>query len=282
MDLSTALRDFLVSRRARLRPDDVGLPVHGTRRVAGLRREEIAALAAMSVEHYTRLERGKASRVSDAVLTAVADALRLSPGERRYLHSLARPATADDGAGPSGVRPSVRSVLDSMLLAPAYLVGRGGTVLAWNRLATAVFVDFAQIHPEGRTIGRLVFTDPRTRLLYLDWERKARETVAYLRTEVGRRPHDPVLAEEISQLCSRSQDFRRLWRQQVVLETTHSTFLIAHPPSEALELSCEALQLAGDPDELIVAYTAAPGSASEAALHRLALGPGITPAAPGR
>ncbi|WP_046505129.1 helix-turn-helix domain-containing protein [Streptomyces odonnellii] len=274
MNTSDALRDFLISRRARLRPCDVGLPDHGTRRVRGLRREEIAALAAVSVEHYKRLERGQASRVSDAVLDAVADALRLSAGERRYLRSLARPATVPEGGRSDGVRPSVQHLLDAMPATPAYLVGRGGVVLAWNRLASVVFADFAGIPVARRTVGRLVFTDPHARWLYVDWEAKAREAVAYLRTETGKRPQDPHLAREIADLTRDSAEFRRLWAEQHVLETTHSTVVLrGHPPHERLEFSWEALQMTGDPDEVVLVYTAPPGSPSAIALRDMTAAP---------
>ncbi|RDG34565.1 MmyB family transcriptional regulator [Streptomyces corynorhini] len=275
MDTSEALRDFLISRRARLRPRDVGLPEHGVRRVRGLRREEIATLAAISVEHYIRLERGQASRVSDAVLDAVADALRLSTGERQYLRSLARPTGRTGSAGGTGVRPSVRHLLGSMTDTPAYLVGRGGAILAWNRLAVTIFADFAAIPAEHRTVGRLVFTDSHARRLYVDWEAKAREAVSYLRTETGKRPHDPELAREIGHLTESSADFRRLWSQQHVLETTHATVLLHCPPHGRLEFFWEALQLTGEPDEVVLVYTAAPGSPSAAALRAMSRAPEV-------
>ncbi|MFF6993315.1 transcriptional regulator [Streptomyces sp. NPDC010273] len=267
MDTFDALRDFLISRRARLRPQDVGLPDHGVRRVRGLRREEVAMLAAVSVEHYIRLERGQAFRVSDAVLDAVAEALRLSTGERRYLRSLARPSTGSDHEGSRSVRPSVQHILDSMAGTPAYLVGRRGSILAWNRLAAAVFADFGGIPSEQRTVGRLVFTDPRARWLYVDWEAKAREAVSYLRTETGKRPRDPELIREIDELACHSEDFRRLWSEQHVLETTHSTVVLrCNPPHQQLEFSWEGLQLTSDPDEIVLVYTTTPGSPSCAAL----------------
>ncbi len=269
MDPSGALRDFLLSRRARLRPADVGLPDHGPRKVAGLRREEVAELAAVSLEHYIRLERGHASQVSDTVLDAVADALRLSPGERRYLRSLARPPARPQTTGRADVRPSVQHVLDSMVDTPAYLVGPGGTVLAWNRLAAAVFTDFARIPAEHRTVGRLVFTHPHARHLYADWETKAREAVSYLRTETGKRPQDPSLAREIRHLTAHSEDFHRLWSEQLVLETTHATVRLLCPPLGRLDLSWETLQLTDNPDEILLVYTATPGSPSAEALHTL-------------
>ncbi|KJS59496.1 helix-turn-helix transcriptional regulator [Streptomyces rubellomurinus] len=280
MDLPEALRDFLVSRRARLRPEDVGLPVHGVRRVRGLRREEVAGLAAMSVEHYTRLERGQASRVSDTVLDAVADALRLSPGERRYLRSLARPAAVADPPlpPPEQVEIGLQPVLDSMALTPAYLVGPRGAILAWNRLAAAVFVDFSRVRPDERTVGRLVFADPGARRLYVDWEAKAREAVGLLRTEVAKRPRDAVLAREISELREHSPEFRRLWGEQVVLEKGHTTTLLDCPGIGRLRLSGAALQVADRPDLVIAVYTAVPGSADERTLLRLARA--VAPVAP--
>ncbi|MGA5820272.1 helix-turn-helix transcriptional regulator [Kitasatospora sp. NPDC094028] len=279
MDLPSALRDFLVSRRARLRPDEVGLPVHGVRRVRGLRREEVAGLAAMSVEHYTRLERGQASRVSDTVLDAVADALRLSPGERRYLRSLARPEAAEQPRLPSEGLAGLQPVLDSMARTPAYLVGPGGAILAWNRLAAAVFVDFSRLRPEERTVGRLVFGDPRARQLYVDWEAKAREAVGFLRSEVAKWPRDAALAREIRELREHSPEFRRLWGEQVVLENGHTTTLLACPGIGLLRLAGAALQVADRPDLVIAVYTAESGSEDERALHRLARAVAAEPAA---
>ncbi|MBZ4319593.1 helix-turn-helix domain-containing protein [Streptomyces huiliensis] len=284
MDAKIALRDFLVSRRTRLNPGDVGLPAHGPRRVPGLRREEVAALAAVSVDHYIRLERGNASLVSDAVLYAVADALRLSPGERRYLRDLARPDRHDPlpggvppAAGPQPaaagprVRASVRRLLDTLDGSPAYLVGRDGAILAWNRLATRVFVDFAGIPAERRTIGWIVFTDPRARTLYLDWEAKAHETVAYLRSVTGRWPHDRELARHVAELRTASADFDRIWSELPVLDITHATCrLSCAAAGTTLELSWETFQLTDNPEEIMVAYTAAEGSPSAAALRALA------------
>ncbi len=281
MDSKIALRDFLVSRRTRLSPADVGLPVHGPRRVSGLRREEVAALAAVSVDHYIRLERGNASLVSDAVIDAVADALRLTVGERRYLLSLARPAGAQrdaqrdtarsTGGGEGGVRQSVQWFLDSLRDTPAYLIGRNGAFLAWNALAAKVFTDFSVIPPHRRFIGWLIFGEPGARLLYVDWEHKARETVAYLRMEWGKRPHDAELGRQIHELSEASDDFRRLWSAQFVLDTTHATCGLDSPAAgRTLELSWETFQMTDDPDEFVVVYTAEKDSPSAVALRRLA------------
>jgi transcriptional regulator with XRE-family HTH domain len=244
----------------------VGLSDDGPRRVAGLRREEVAALAAVSVDHYIRLERGQASRVSDTVLDAVAEALRLTPGERRYMRNLARPVASSNGTR-AGVRPGMRVLLDAWD-APAYLIGRNGAILAWNRWACRVFLDFAEVPPERRSIGGLVFADPRTRVLYADWERKAHETVAYLRTEVGRRPRDPLLAAHIRELTALSPDFVRMWSAQSMFDLAHGTCRIRHPVAGEVELTYESLYPTDDPDQVVIAYAAA-DSASATALRRL-------------
>ncbi|WP_424638538.1 helix-turn-helix transcriptional regulator [Embleya sp. AB8] len=266
MDPSSALREFLVSRRARLRPGDVGLSADGPRRVVGLRREEVAALAAVSVDHYIRLERGQASRVSDAVLDAVADALRLTPGERRYLRNLARPPARPDDPE-AAVRPGLRTLLDAWG-APAYLVGRNGVIQAWNRSACRVFLDFDEVPPERRSIGGLIFADPRTKELYVDWESKAHETIAYLRTEIGKRPSDPVLTGHIRELIAVSPDFARLWSAQKMFDLAHGTVRIRNPVVGTLALTYESLFPTDDPDQVVIAYAAA-NPATAAALRIL-------------
>jgi hypothetical protein len=272
VDTTNAIRDFLLSRRMRLRLQDVGLPDYGNRRVTGLRREEVASLAHVSVDHYIRLERGQAWRVSDAVLDAVAEALRLTPSERDYLYSLARPGNAGNGGSGRGtVRGSVQRLLDSLADTPAYVVGRGGIVLAWNRLAALVFTDFAQVPVDRRTVGWLVFTDPVARVVYGDWETKARETVAYLRTEWGARPQDPALVRQITELRDASASFRRLWSEQVVVDLTHGTTRINGPSGAALDFSWETFRTAGSPEEVVIAYTPA-DPATSAALRLLAAG----------
>ncbi|MGW1198007.1 helix-turn-helix domain-containing protein [Streptomyces sp. NPDC002536] len=279
MDRKTALRDFLVFHRSRLSPGDLGLHVHGPRRVAGLRREEVAALASVSVDQYIRLERGHTSLVSDAVLDAVAGALRLTPGERRYLRALARRPVTDDApprAGEWSVRDSRQRILDSLRDSPAYLVGRNGAVLAWNRLATRVFFDFPRIPSRDRSLGRLMFTHPRARSLFLDWERTAREIVAYLRTETLRRPHDTELAAHVGGLLAESADFRRLWSAQFPFNNTHEPSRLACTElGTTLQLSWEAFEPTDAADAWMVVYTAAEGSPSADALRRLANSPAV-------
>ncbi|MBV2155586.1 helix-turn-helix transcriptional regulator [Kitasatospora sp. SUK 42] len=265
MDTKIAIRDFLVSRRTRLRPQDVGMPaLAGQRRVEGLRREEIAALAHVSVDQYVRLERGQASRVSDTVIDAVATALRLTPAEHRYLHGLARPAPPPRTAVRRGpVRPSVQCFLDSLRAAPAYLVGHGGAILAWNRLATRVFVDFAEVPEDRRTLGWVIFTNPRAREAYVDWPLKAHEAAAYLRNELGRHPHCPELTRQIEQLCCYSQEFDTLWRRHGVVELSHGVTR-ARTRFGVVELCREILRLAGEPGEFVILHTPATPDAAAA------------------
>jgi hypothetical protein len=270
VDTTSALRDFLLSRRRHLRLEDVGLPAHGHRRVTGLRREEVALLAHVSVDHYIRLERGQASRVSDAVLDAVAHALRLTPGERGYLYHLARPAPAPPPPGGS-VRGSVQRLLDAMEGTPAYLVGRCGAVLAWNRLAATVFTDFSRVPAPRRTIGWLVFTHPAARTVYADWDAKARETVAYFRAAWGASPGDTELVRQIGELRAASAHFDRLWNTHYVVDLTHGTARVHRPPDTLLDFSWEALRTGGNPDEVVIAYTSAT-PATAAAMRALTPG----------
>ncbi|MEV6669515.1 helix-turn-helix transcriptional regulator [Streptomyces sp. NPDC051162] len=274
MDRKTALRDFLMFHRSRLTPDDVELRFHGARRVSGLRREEVAVLASVSVDQYIRLERGHTSLVSDTVLDAVASALRLTPGERRYLRALAgRPLTADARAGAGGkpVRDGVQRVLDSLRDSPAYLVGRNGAIVAWNQLAARVFFDFPRIPVHDRSLGRLMFTYPRARSLFLNWEGSAREIVAYLRTETVRRPHDAELAAHVGGLMTASADFRRLWTAQFPFNGPREPSRLACPESgTTLHLACEAFQPTDAPDEWMVVYTEVEESWSERRNHPVA------------
>ncbi|MGI5336385.1 hypothetical protein ACQEVS_02740 [Streptomyces sp. CA-181903] len=169
------------------------------------------------------------------------------------------------------MRASVRRLLDTLEGSPAYLIGRDGAILAWNRLATRVFVDFADFPAERRTIGWIVFTEPRARTLYLDWESKARETVAYLRSVTGRWPHDRELARHVAELRAVSPDFDRIWTELPVLDTTHATCRLRGPEAgTTLELSWETFQLTDNPEEIMVAYTAAEGSPTAAVLRELA------------
>jgi transcriptional regulator with XRE-family HTH domain len=269
---NTPLRDFLRSRRARVTPEAAGLAPHpGSRRVPGLRREEVAQLAGVSVDYYVRLERGRNLNVSEAVLDAVARALRLDDVERGHLFALARPSrTQHRATPPQRVRPGLYQVLDSLGNIPALIVGRRLDILAGNRMAHALLTDFAALPHRDRNMARYIFLDPAARKLYDDWPTVARSLVAILHVDVGRHPHDPQLAELIGDLSRRDDDFRRWWADHDVLNNTHGTRLYHHPVVGDLTLDFEIFSPAGDEDQVVTLHTAAPGSPSERGLRQLA------------
>ncbi|WP_405003032.1 helix-turn-helix transcriptional regulator [Kitasatospora purpeofusca] len=275
MDQRTELSEFLRSRRARLRPADVGLPDYGgRRRVPGLRREELAQLAGVSTAYYVRLEQGNGDNVSTAVLEAIARALRLEPAEREHLLRITRPVRRLPGRGrpmrAQQVRPELTQLLDAMDGVPAYILGRRLDVLAWNRLGNAVIGDVAALPPERRNLALHVFLEPGTRDLYLDWEGKAADLVGVLRLDAGRDPDDPRLTSLIGELSVKSEDFRRLWAEHNVLDKGHGVKELRHPMVGRLTLRYETLRPAGDPDQVLVAYHAEPDSPSAESLRLLA------------
>ncbi len=266
------LREFLRSRRARITPEDAGLPPQpGARRVPGLRREEVARLAGVSVDYYVRLERGRGVNVSEGVLDAIARALRLDDTERGHLFALARPArTRHRPMPPQRVRPGLYRVLDTLADTPALVIGHRTDVLAANRMARALYTDFDALPHRERNMARFIFLDEAARELYADWESSARGTVAALHLYAGRHPDDPRLAELIGELSVRDQDFRRWWADHDVLRRSHGTKRFHHPVVGDLALDYEALTPTGDPDQVLGLYTAEPGSPSEHALRLLA------------
>ncbi|WP_063783203.1 helix-turn-helix transcriptional regulator [Streptomyces sp. XY431] len=275
MDQRTELSEFLRSRRARLRPADVGLPDYGgRRRVPGLRREELAQLAGVSTAYYVRLEQGNGDNVSTAVLEAIARALRLEPAEREHLLRITRPVRRSPGRGrpmrTQQVRPELTQLLDVMDGVPAYILGRRLDVLAWNRLGNAVIGDVAALPPERRNLAWHVFFDQGARELYLDWEAKAADLVGMLRLYAGRDPDDPRLTSLIGELSVKSEDFRRLWAAHNVLDKGHGVKELHHPVVGRLTLRYETFRPAGDPDQVLVAYHAEPGSSSAESLRLLA------------
>jgi transcriptional regulator with XRE-family HTH domain len=270
MDRRRELGDFLKSRRARVRPEDVDLPDSGRRRVPGLRREELAQLAGVSADYYVRLEQGRGGHPSDGVLDAIATALSLDEAERAHLYDLARTTGPRRRTPrPERVRPPLQVLLDALEHVPAFVLGRRMDVLGWNRLAAALIIDFGALPPKERNTARLVFLDEGMRSTYTDWEETARETVAYLRLMAGRHPDDPGLAELIGELSMKSGDFRRWWARHDVREKTHGTKRMRHPLVGPLTLLYETLGLRGDADQILIAYLAEPGSESETALRLL-------------
>ncbi|MFC5799755.1 helix-turn-helix transcriptional regulator [Streptomyces formicae] len=274
MDRRAELSEFLRSRRARLKPEDVGLPVFGRhRRVPGLRREELAQLAGVSVAYYTRLEQGNGQNVSTEVLDAIARALRLSDTERDHLTHLAKPTQKKKRAAARAaqrVRPQLQHLIDAMTGVPAFLVGRRLDILGWNTMARALLGDFAAMPPEERNMAWMVFLDPGARELYVDWECKAVEVVSVLRLCAGYDPDDQQLSALVGELSVKSDTFRRLWAAHTVQDKGHGIKRLHHPLVGELTLAYETLRLPGDQDLSLVTYHAEPGSASAESLGLLA------------
>lgn len=275
MEQHEELKEFLRSRRARLDPLDVDVDTRaGARRVPGLRREEVALLAGVSPDYYSRLEQGRAVHASDEVLDAVARALRLDPTERAYLLQIARAPRRARRRSPARVqrvRPGVRRLLETLGgTVPAFVFGRRMDVLGTNRLARALLTDFEALPPRDRNMLRYIFLDESTRELYADWETVARENVNILRLDAGRHPDDPLLAELVGELAVTSPEFRRWWADHNVGERSYGTKHYHHPIVGDLTIDYECLPLPGEPDQTLCIYTTEASSASETALLLLA------------
>lgn len=276
MDSSNDIREFLTTRRARLTPDKIGLPdFGGRRRVPGLRREEVALVAGMSVEYYTRVERGNVSGVSESVLEGISRALQLDDAEHAHLYDLVR--AANDGANPQrrvkskpqAVRRSVQQLLDAMHDVPAFVQNGRLDIIAINSLGEALFSELYVQPQRPANFGRFVFLDPRAEGFYQDWPSAAHQTVAILRTAAGRAPFDRELSDLVGELATRSDHFRGLWASHDVREHRTGVKSIIHPIVGALDLEFEAMDISADRELQLIAYTAAPGSPSHDALQLL-------------
>ncbi|RDG36780.1 helix-turn-helix transcriptional regulator [Streptomyces corynorhini] len=283
MDNRQEIRAFLKSRRDRITPEQAGLPSYGNRRVTGLRRSEVAVLAGVSVEYYTRLERGSLGGVSDGVLDALVLALRLDDIERAHLYDLARAAQAATGrarrrsvpAAESaqvrpGVRPGVRRIVEGMPGLPAFVQNNRFDVLIANPLARALYSEMYADPTAGANTARFVFLGPSARRLYTDWEQVARGAVGALRVEAGRNPYDRELSNLIGELSTRSDSFRVLWGAHDVHVFREGTKRFRHPVVGDLELDHEAMALPGDTGQSVVVYSAPAGTAAEDGLRLLA------------
>ena len=278
VDHRSDVREFLSSRRARITPDQAGLPAYGTghRRVAGLRREEVALLAGVSVDYYTRLERGNLTGVSENVLGAVAEALQLDDAERAHLFDLARAANASTSSRkrrkPSSakVRPSVQRILDAMTGAPAWVRNGRMDFLAGNQLGYALYSEMFTDPVQPVNSARFVFLNPRARDFYGDWDRSASDIVAILRGEAGRNPYDRDLSDLVGELSTRSEDFRVRWAAHNVRHHRTGTKYLHHPAVGDLELTFEAFELPADPGLTMFAYSAEPATPSDDGLKLLA------------
>jgi transcriptional regulator with XRE-family HTH domain len=272
--ISDEIRDFLTSRRARLGPEQVGLGAYGgRRRVPGLRREEVATLAGISIEYYTQLERGNARGASDEVLDAVADALQLNDAERTHLYHLVRAGTASQPAGrrPSQlrVRASVQRVLDA-IGSPAIVRNGRLDILAANLLGDALYAPHAIGSSGPPNIARLIFLDARGSEFFTHWEHAADDCVALLRAEAGRHPYDRRLSELIGELSTRSDEFRTRWAGHDVKLHRTGIKQLHHSVVGDLTIDTEVFELPNDPGQTLVIYTAEPGSPSQERLDLLA------------
>ncbi|MEV0627629.1 helix-turn-helix transcriptional regulator [Nonomuraea wenchangensis] len=271
MDRSRELADFLRSRRARITPDRTGLPADGrARRVPGLRRDEVARLAGVSTEYYTRLEQGRAGNPSPEVVEALARALELDLAEREHLTDLLTRPARRAPVSPQRVRPGLHLMLRTLDHVPAFIVGRRTDILAANRLARTVLTDFDALPVPQRNLARYYLLDPAARERTGDWERIAAETVAMLRLEAGRYPGDRRLADLVGELTLRCPEFSAWWNDHRVLRRTHGSKHYHHPLVGELHFSYESLQPPGDPDQTLCVYNVEPGSSTEQALRLLA------------
>jgi transcriptional regulator with XRE-family HTH domain len=275
VDTRSEIREFLTSRRAKITPEQAGLRTYGdNRRVPGLRREEVALLAGVSVDYYTRLERGNASGVSESVLEALVRALQLDEAERAHLFDLARAAgsTPQRRRRPAGqrVRPSVQRVLDAITGAPAFVRNGRMDILAANRLGRAFYSQhFDSAHGPANS-ARFIFLDPRATDFYVEWEQVATDAVAILRSEAGRDPYDRELSDLVGELSTRSERFRTRWAAHNVRFHDTGSKRFHHPVVGELTLTFETMELAADAGLMLFVYTAEPGSKSEEALNLLA------------
>ncbi|GAA2564768.1 helix-turn-helix transcriptional regulator [Winogradskya consettensis] len=275
MDNRDDIREFLTSRRARITPEQAGLPdFGGSRRVAGLRRAEVAMIAGVSPDYYTRLERGNLAGVSDSVLDALCRALRLDEAERSHLYDLARAAgsTARTRRRPAKphVRPGTQHLLDAMTDAPAFVRNGRLDILAANRLAEALYSPAFDTAGRPVNLARFCFLDARAEQFYPGWNDAANTTVALLRTEAGRDPYDKALTDLVGELATRSDDFRIRWAAHDVRLHHTGTKHFQHPLVGSLELGFEAMPMPADPGLTLTAYSAEPGSPASNALRLLA------------
>ncbi|MGB7051497.1 MAG: helix-turn-helix transcriptional regulator [Acidimicrobiales bacterium] len=275
MERDNDVREFLVSRRAKITPDQAGLPAYGSnRRVQGLRREEVAMLAGISVEYYTRLERGTTSGASEEVLEGIARALQLDEAERAHLFDLVRAANRSrptrSRLTQDRVRPTVQRILDAMVGVPAYVRNGRLGILSTNGLGAALYAPVFEDPSGPPNTARFIFLNAKATEFFCDWDNIASDAVAILRAEAGRDPYDKRLSDLIGELSTRSEEFRVRWAAHNVKFHRTGAKRLHHPIVGDLVLAYEALELPGDSGQRILAYTAEPGSPTQSALDLLA------------
>jgi transcriptional regulator with XRE-family HTH domain len=259
------LRDFLTSRRAALAPADVGLPLPATpRRVKGLRREEVAILAGVSVDYYVKLEQGRAGNVSGQVIDAVARALRLDEAESRYLRSLLHPAARPEPPVMKA-RPALLSMIHAMDV-PAVVHGPHLEILGVNHAGRALLDDFGAMPVAERNTARWMFLNPRARVVYRDWAEIAADIVALLRAA----PASPALSRLVGDLSTGSAEFATMWANFKISEHRYGVKRFFHEAVGEMRLNWQTLQVADDNGQSIVVYSADTGSPSEEKLRLLA------------
>jgi transcriptional regulator with XRE-family HTH domain len=270
------VRDFLVTRRAKITPERAGLAIYGgNRRVPGLRREEVAMLAGVSADYYTRLEKGNLAGVSESVVDAIARALHMDEAERLHLFELARAANTNPARGtgrrpPLHVRPGIQLILDGMTNTPAFVRNGRLDILAVNALGRALYAPIFAGQSLPPNLARFRFLDAAARDFYPDWDESADTTVALLRTEAGRDPYNKDLTDLVGELSARSDQFRALWASHNVRLHRTGTKRFHHFAVGDLNLMFEAMALEADQGLTLTAYTATPGSPSHDALRLLA------------
>jgi len=276
MDNRADVREFLTSRRAKISPQELGLPAGTNRRVAGLRRSEVATLAGVSVEYYIRLERGAISGASPEILDAIARALRLDDAERAHLFDLAH--AASPVARPPKRRSSkswtphtsLQWALDAVTAGPAFVRNGRMDLLAVNALARAFYRDVYDMPGQPPNLARFTFLDERGRDFHADWDTAADVVVSILRTEAGRDPHNKELHDLVGELSTRSQEFRRRWSSHNVRHHGAGFKTFRHPVVGEMTIAYEGLEMAAEPGLTLTIYSAEPGSPSEEALRLLA------------
>jgi transcriptional regulator with XRE-family HTH domain len=266
------LAEFLKAARGAVDPARAGLPADGrVRRVPGLRREEVALLAGVSTDYYSRLEQGRRIIPSAGLLDAIARALDLDATGRAHLGRLAG-GTLPRRSTPTPVqrvRPGLYQLLDSLEGSPAMILGRHTNVLATNRLLRVLIADFDKMRPRDRNYARWMFLDPQARDLFIDWDVQARAAVENLRLEYGQAPNDRTTLALVDELSSASEEFRTWWAEHRVYQRTHGTKRLRHPIVGPLAVDYETFTMPGDPDQTLFTFTTEPGTASRDAMNLL-------------